>query len=206
MASPNGIFHAFIRAMNAACFRWMSLLLWPVSALASAPAAAPAPIERYEVRLPVSEFRAGAARTTVAAAEPDVLSLATDFSHYAEFIKAFETSKVVGRAGKTTDVYLRVKILKGAAKIWAVVRFEPPARDGEEETITAHLVKGNVKRLDAIWHLRAVDAGHTRVALELLIVPDLPVPEPLVVPEVRDAAATAVRGLRDEAERRFFAN
>jgi ribosome-associated toxin RatA of RatAB toxin-antitoxin module len=188
--------------------RWSWILfclgLIPAPSRANAPNA-PAAVERYEVKLPFADFRAGAARTTVAAPLDDVLPLITDYAHYSESIKAFEVSKVVARDGANTDVYLRVKILKGAAKIWAVVRFGPPRTDGDSRTISAHLVKGNVKRLDAVWHLDPASDGHSRLALELLIIPDLPVPESLVVPEVRDAAGTAVRGVRDEAEKRASA-
>lgn len=189
--------------MNAGRFAWVVLFLGLICGRSNA--APPAPVERYEVTLPFSSFHAGAARTVVAAPVAAVLPLLTDYAHYSDSISAFETSKVVGRDGTSTDVYLRVKILKGAAKIWAVVRFEPPKVDGDSKTITAHLVKGNVKRLDAIWHLEAVDEGHSRLTLELLIIPDLPVPEALVVPEVRDAAATAVSGVRDAAEKRAAA-
>ncbi len=178
-------------------------VLCSISATASA--AEPAPVERYETKLPVSDYRAGAARTVVGAGQADVLALVTDYAHYSGFIKPFETSRVVGHQGTSTDVYLRVKILKGAAKIWAVVRFDSPKVEGDKQTIVAHLVKGNVKRLDAVWHIRKTDDDHTKVALELLIVPDFPVPERLVVPEVRDAAGTAVSGLRDEAEKRVAA-
>jgi hypothetical protein len=66
------------------------------------------------------------------------------------------------------------------------------------------MVKGNVKRLDATWRLKKIDDTTTNVVLELLIVPDMaiPVPDSLVVPEVRFAAAKAVEGSRDEAEKR----
>ncbi|MEI9942366.1 MAG: SRPBCC family protein [Pseudomonadota bacterium] len=189
--------------MNAVRFSWVILFLGSVGSRSSA--APPAGIERYEVTLPFSTFRAGAARTVVGAPLDEVLSSVTDYAHYSQSIKAFEASKIVSRDGSTTDVYLRVKILKGAAKIWAVVRFGPPKVDGDSKTVTGHLLKGNVKRLDAVWHLDPASEGRTRLTLELLIVPDLPVPESLVVPEVRDAAGTAVRGVRDEAERKVSA-
>ncbi len=179
--------------------RWASCLvlglLWTGEARAE-------PVVRYETRVPVSTYRAGAAKTVVGAPEAGVLALVTDYAHYSTFIKAFETSRVVGRDGDKTDVYLRVKILKGAATIWAIVRFEPPKVDGDVTLVTAHLLKGNVKRLDAYWHLKKTDGSRTELVLELLIIPDLPAPEALVVPEVRDAAATAVTGVRDEAEKR----
>jgi ribosome-associated toxin RatA of RatAB toxin-antitoxin module len=173
-------------------------------ALASvvAHAAERAPINRYAVKVPSCDFRAGGARTVVSAPASTVRALVQDYGRYSDFIKPFEASKIVGRDGEKTDVYLRIKILRGAAKIWAVVRFEPPAGSGETETVSAKMRKGNVKRLDATWRIRAVDDAHTEVALEILLVPDFPAPEALVIPEVRDAAATALDGLRNEAEKR----
>ena len=127
-----------------------------------------------------------------------------DYKNYSSFMKRFEKSVVVGRSGDKTDVYLQVPILKGAAKVWAVVRFEPVKEVNGTEIVVGHMVKGNVKRLDATWRLKKLDDTTTNVVLELLIVPDLavPVPDSLVVPEVRFAAAKAVEGSRDEAEKR----
>jgi len=176
--------------------------LWVLAGVFSAGVAHAEPVVRYETHLPVSSYRAGAAKTVVLAPQSEVLTRVTDYSHYSTFIKAFETSRVVGREGGKTDVYLRVKILKGAAKIWAVVRFDEPKIDGDITRVSAHLVKGNVKRLDAFWQLKKAENARTELVLELLIIPDIPAPEALVVPEVRDAAGTAVTGVRDEAEKR----
>ncbi|MES1178036.1 MAG: SRPBCC family protein [Myxococcales bacterium] len=189
-----------IRSMAQYRAPWLALAIAFASVVAHAEGRAP--INRYAVKVPACDFRAGGARTTVNAPAATVRALVQDYGHYSEFIKPFEASKIVGREGDKTDVYLRIKILKGAAKIWAVVRFEPPVGGGENETVNAKMLKGNVKRLDATWHLRAVDEGHTEVSLEILMVPDFPAPEALVVPEVRDAAATALDGLRNEAEMR----
>ena len=131
-----------------------------------------------------------------------VRSVVLDYKNYPSFISRFEKARVVGRSGDKTDVYLQVPILKGAAKVWAIVRFEPVAQVNGGEVIVGHMIKGNVKRLDATWRLRKIDEASTRVALELLIVPDMPVPGSLVVPEVRFAAAKAVEGSRDESEKR----
>jgi len=177
--------------------------LFPIAALFAAKLASAEAVVRYETHLPVSTYRAGAAKTVVLAPQSAVLTRVTDYSHYSGFIRAFESSRVVGRDGGKTDVYLRVKILKGAAKIWAIVRFDEPKSDGDVTTVSAHLVKGNVKRLDAFWHLKKTGNARTELVLELLIIPDLPVPEALVVPEVRDAAGTAVTGVRDEVETHF---
>src|SRR5262245_38848856 len=77
--------------------------------------------ERYEVKTEYSSTKAGAARVAVATPASDVKKTVLDFKNYHKFISKFEKAKVVGRDGDKTDVYLQVPILKGAAKIWAVV-------------------------------------------------------------------------------------
>jgi len=175
--------------------------------------AAPAPgpelekwrkVDRFDVKTPYATMNAGAARVNVDAPEELVRSVVVDYKNYSTFMKRFEKSVVVGRSGDKTDVYLQVPILKGAAKVWAVVRFEPVKEVNGTDVVVGHMIKGNVKRLDATWRLKKIDDTTTNVVLELLIVPDLvvPVPDSLVVPEVRFAAAKAVEGSRDEAEKR----
>ena len=174
-------------------------------------AAAPAPgpeltkwrsVNRFDVKTPYSEMNAGAARVNVDAPVDTVRQVVLDYKNYQNFMSRFEKSRIVGRSGDKTDVYLQVPILKGAAKVWAIVRFEPVKEQNGTEVVVGHMLKGNVKRLDATWRLKKLDDSTTQVVLELLIVPDMPVPDSLVVPEVRFAAAKAVEGSRDEAEKR----
>jgi ribosome-associated toxin RatA of RatAB toxin-antitoxin module len=159
-------------------------------------------VVRFDVKTPLASINAGAARTNVDASANLVRSVVVDYKNYGAFISRFEKVRVVGRSGDKTDVYLQVPILKGAAKVWAVVRFEPPKQVGEDELVIGHMLKGNVKRLDATWRIHKIDDDSTKLTLELLIVPDLPVPDSLVVPEVRYAAAKALSSTRDEAEKR----
>ncbi len=180
-----------------------------LSTVSAAAAPAPGPelqkwreVSRFNVKTPYAEMNAGAARVNVDAPEELVRSVVQDFKNYANFMSRFEKSQIVGRSGDKTDVYLQVPILKGAAKVWAVVRFEPIKQVDGGEVLVGHMIKGNVKRLDATWRLKKLDDTTTQVVLELLIVPDMPVPDSLVVPEVRFAAAKAVEGSRDEAEKR----
>lgn len=158
--------------------------------------------ERYEVAKPKVSIKAGGARITVKAPREAVEKIVLDFRHYEKFISRFEKSKVVGRDGDKTDVYLEVPILKGAAKIWAVVRFEPPKQvDDDTKIVVGRMVKGNVKRLDAEWRIMRIDDDNTQLNLELLIVPTLPVPGSMVTGEVAYAADTAVTGSRNRAEK-----
>jgi len=182
-------------------------LFWSSGSVAAAPAPGPElekwhHIDRFDVKTRWADTPAGAARGNVSAPPDLVRSVVLDYKNYASFISRFEKSRIVGKSGDKTDVYLQVPILKGAAKVWAIVRFEPPKDVDGTAVVEGHMIKGNVKRLDAIWRLKKLDEESTQVVLELLIVPDMPVPDSLVVPEVRYAAAKAVEGSRDEAEKR----
>jgi hypothetical protein len=92
--------------------------------------------------------------------------------------------------------------MKGMMKIWAIVRFDALQRTGNNAELKAKMVKGNVKRLDAIWRVREVDDKNSELELQLLIVPDMLAPKSLVSSEARGAAAKAVADARKEAERR----
>lgn len=187
--------------------RWSSLravalgvLVFASSSAAASDGSQPRKVERYDVK--AAGLNAGAARTVVMASEEVVRSVVTDFANYDSFISKFKSAKIVGKVGDKTDVYLQVPIINGAVKIWAIVRFEPLKQVGQDQVLIGKMVKGNVKRLDASWRIHRLDEKSTELRLELLIVPDLPVPEAVVLPEVRYAAAKAVGGTRDEAERR----
>jgi hypothetical protein len=160
--------------------------------------------ERYENQTPVSEVKAGGSRDTVHAPIEVVRHIVTDFDGYSAYIKRFEKAKVIGRHGDKTDVYLQVPIMKGAAKVWAVIRFDPPKPNptGDDFVVTGKLIQGNVKRLDARYHISKIDAQNTRLDLQLLIVPDwvIPVPNRLATSEAAYAASRAVLGLRNASE------
>jgi ribosome-associated toxin RatA of RatAB toxin-antitoxin module len=198
--------------MNAGKSGWLSRAKWGVGALASglllvsatsfANESSNRKVTRYEVKMEKTNVQVGAARASVKAPFNTVRAVVTDFSKYSKIISKFEQARVVGKSKDKTDVYLQVPILKGAAKIWAIVRFDPPKRVGNEEIVRGTLVKGNVKRLDAIWRIRPVDDQNTELDLELFIVPDMPAPRSLVLSEERGAAAKAVTDTRKEAERR----
>lgn len=162
--------------------------------------------ERYEVATEhSSSIKAGCARVHVAAPTNVVKKVVTDFKNYSKFIKKFDKAKVVGRDGDKTDVYLQVPILKGAAKIWAVVRFEPMKKVDGNDVLVGHMIKGNVDRLDAKWILKKIDDDNTQLHLELFIKPKLPVPGSVVTGEVAYASDEAVMGSRDRAEKKHKA-
>ena len=157
--------------------------------------------EIYAVAVPGASIKAGAARLHIAAPADAAKRLASDYAHYSSFIRQFEQSRIVGKHGEQTDVYLRVPILKGAAKIWAVMRFGPPRQvSADEYVIEGKMVRGNVKRFDAKYRITRIDAQNTQLNLEMLIVPRLPFPGSVVTGEVSRACRSAVRQIRDAAE------
>jgi hypothetical protein len=133
-----------------------------------------------------------------------VSKIVTNFDGYSGYIKRFEKAKIIGRHGDKTDVYLQVPIMKGAGKVWAVVRFDPPkpSREGDSLLVVGRMIKGNVKKLDARYRISKIDDQNTKLDLELLIEPDfvVPVPKNVVAGEVAYAASRAVLGLRNASE------
>ena len=170
--------------------------------------------ERYRKAVPNESIQAGCARIGVGASVDTVRAVVNDFDHYASFMKRYKngklqmqiTAKVVGRSGEKRDVYIQVPILKGTAKVWGVLRFEPMKTVGGEEVLEGRLVKGNVERLDARWRIRKIDDTRTTLNLELLIVPKVLVPHGLVTDELEFVSDVSVSGARDEAERKKSGN
>lgn len=169
-------------------------------------------VTRFETKLPESNRPAGGARTVVAASHDTVKSVVTDFGRYAYYFDPDKgtnperkwVSRIVGKSGDKTDLYLEVPILKGAAKIWAIIRFEPPKQVGDTVVVVGKMIqgKGNVEQLSAKWKLKPAADNRTELQLEFLVVPKLPVPDSLLSSEARGSAAKAVTGIRLESLKR----
>lgn len=156
--------------------------------------------ERYEV--PSSQsIKAGGAQIFVNAPLASVRQVVQDFGHYQDFMPGFKRSRVVQRNKEFTDVYLQVPILHGAATVWAVSRFGAPRKEANgTEVIEGTMQQGNVNDFHATWRLIPVDATHTILKAEMLIVPKLPLPGSVVTPELSYASDRAVTSSRNRAE------
>ena len=187
-------------------FRFLTLVTFLALASGNALASSPTEVTRFDSKHYGSP--AGGARTTVLASPEVVKSVVLDFAHYASYFNPDGAnpdawkSRVVGRSGDKTELYLQVPILKGAAKIWAIIQFDPPTKEGNDEVVTGRMLKGNVKQLSARWTLKRTEDNKTELTLDFLIVPNLPVPDSIVAGEARAAAAKAVKGMRGEALKR----
>lgn len=153
--------------------------------------------QRYELNLPNAALRAGGAAIVVNASAAAVRSIVMDFGAYEKFMPNFKRSRVISRKPGGTDVYLQVPILHGVMKIWTVARFAPPSLDEQGERIEGHkLDQGNLDDFRAIWHIKPIDAAHTLLRLELLVVPSFPVPHSLVTPALAESAENGVQACR----------
>jgi hypothetical protein len=185
-------------------------LLVTCLALASGNALASSPTEitRFDCKLKESSRPAGGAKTVVLASPEVVKSVVLDFKNYASYFNPDSKdrdawkSNVVGRSGDKTDLYLQVPILKGAAKIWAIIRFDPPVKEGNDQVVHGRMIKGNVEQLSAKWTLKPAPDNKTELQLEFLVVPKIYVPDGILAGEARSAAAKAVSGMNREALKR----
>lgn len=165
--------------------------------------------KRYRKAADGTDVMAGCAHVTVQAPADVVRKVITQYGDYSSFVKRYKNNelqfqmktKVVGREGANTDVYLEVPIMKGTAKVWGVVRFGPPKLVGGEEVIEGRLLKGNVRRLEARWRIRKLDDASTRLDLELLILPKIPLPGQLITGELEFVSDVSVTGARTRAEK-----
>jgi ribosome-associated toxin RatA of RatAB toxin-antitoxin module len=188
-------------------------LLWVTAvALCSVSASADAPsfdpksladtgiVRRYDLDLG-GPIRAGGAAGVVGAPASEVRRLVTDYGKYEAWLPGFKRSRIVGRSADRTDVYLEVPIFHGAAKLWAVTRFDAPQAENEGERIDGRMIgPGNVDDLRAVWHIVPVDERHTLVRLELLLVPKLHLGSELITSALAESADDAVSACRRRLE------
>ncbi len=132
----------------------------------------------------------------------EVLAILHDYSKYAGLFPYFQTTKVLSQRGQDAIVYLEAKVLHGAATLWGQVKMKarPGANGTEVIDVTMMKGKSNVAEFLARWEVTAVDGGQrTKVAFQLLVDPDLPVPNSIVSNEMKNSVGKAFRALRKRA-------
>lgn len=173
------------------------------------PASDPVAVELYKLARdkkthfvePSSKQTWGRAQIYVDAPMKDVRAAILDYGNWSQFITRFQKSKVLKKESSgAAEVYLQMPILKGAATLWAVEKFDAPVPEGKGEKIVGKYQKGNVEDLQAVWHYRPIDDGHTVVTLEMFVQPKLAVPDGLMISQREDAAGEGVIGVKDRAQ------
>jgi ribosome-associated toxin RatA of RatAB toxin-antitoxin module len=158
-------------------------------------------VDRYRVKTlaPASAVDTGGASAVIEAPLAEVRALITDYGHYTDFIPAFQQARVLSRKAGESEIYLQVPIAHGAATIWGVVRMAKaaPRPDPEGgEVVRGTFVKGNVADFRAAWHLIPLSESRTQLRLELLVVPQMPIPSSMLTSYLEGAAARGVSGVQ----------
>lgn len=155
---------------------------------------------------PESGVAWGRADAVVDARVEDVLAVLADYSQYAGMFPYFEKSKVLSQRGSDAIVYLEAKVLHGTATLWSQVRMSAKLDPVTKTTVVeARMMKGkgNIGQMLARWEVTPVAGGQkTLVAFQLLVDPDLPIPDMLVTDEMRKGAGQAMRALRKRVDQR----
>jgi ribosome-associated toxin RatA of RatAB toxin-antitoxin module len=151
---------------------------------------------------PGHQDRYGHAEVLVHAPLASVRAQVLDFANYKTFAPwRFKNSRIIGKEGESTDVYLQVSALKGLITLWNVTRFAPPkvVKPGHE-IVEGKFVKGNVKDANVVWTMRELEEGWTVLKCDILLKPDLPAPQSALDEELRDAAQQAVDAVHNKAQ------
>ncbi len=157
--------------------------------------------ERYRLPMPGSDIEIGGAVIGVYAPMSDVLKVVLKFSNYHKILPRLEQSRIVGKKGDQTDLYVRAPILRGVAYIWGVMRFGAPVPwAGKGKTLTGRLVKGNLEAYHGRWKLYPCGSERTILQCEQFIDLKIPLPASMVTPELEWASDTGVTAVRDIAE------
>lgn len=146
--------------------------------------------------------RYGHAEALVDAPADKVAKTAIDFSHYRDLHRKFATARVVAKEGVNTDVYMRYPVVIGLLKIefHEVMRFGAPRNVDGTHILEGNGVQGDMKQGHTVITVRPVDAKHSLLEVDILLVPKLPAPQSLIDEELRDGAQDFVNGLKDRAQ------
>ena len=146
--------------------------------------------------------RYGHAEALVEATPEQLVKTATEFGKYRELHRKFKTARVIGKEGDQTDVYMRYPVQIGpmTIELYEVMRFAPDRTVGTTHIIEARGIKGDMKRGHTVITIKPVDAKHSLLSVDVLLVPVLPAPQSYVDEELRDGAEDFVDGLRDRSQ------
>jgi hypothetical protein len=72
--------------------------------------------------------------------------------------------------------------------------------EGPSETYKIRMITGSVRSFKASWQLESVSASETRLTIESLVEPDLPLPSSLINDGSLDGAGESILCLKRRAE------
>lgn len=152
---------------------------------------------------PGKSERYGRAEVLVVAPIEAVRHEVTAYNGYRELAPdKFSRSRIIAKENNETDVYMQVPVMGGLVVLWQVMRFSPVIGVGSGvERHEGRYVRGNLKAASVLYTLTEVDPRRTILKMDLLVLPNMAVPQSVLDEELRDAAATAAEAMRARAER-----
>jgi hypothetical protein len=151
---------------------------------------------------PGTTERYGHAEVLVHAPIAVVHKAVMDYGHYKDIdAEKFHNTRIIGKEGGGTDVYMQLPIMNGMVTLWQVMRFhdlKPLARGWA--VVEGWFVRGNLRTSNAAWTMHAVDDNYTVLKFDLLLGLNVPAPQGAVDEELRDAAEKAVNAIRDKSQ------
>jgi hypothetical protein len=151
---------------------------------------------------PIGELRYGHAEAIVGASVDKVAKTVVDYGHYRELHQKFSTARVIAKESNRTDVYMRYPVKIGLVRIdmFEVLRFTPDDIINGKHIVEARGISGDMKHAHTIITFKTIDATHTLLQVDVLLVPKMPAPQSFIDEELRDGAEDFVNGLKDRAQ------
>lgn len=151
---------------------------------------------------PIGAERYGHAEALVGASVEQLGKTISDYGHYRELHPKFSTARVIAKESNRTDVYMRYPVKIGLIRIemYEVLRFTPDGVSDGKHVVEARGISGDMRSAHTIITFRAVDATHSLLQVDVLLVPKLPAPQRFIDEELRDGAEDFVNGLKDKAQ------
>lgn len=152
-----------------------------------------------------SRIARGEAEAELARPLEVILPILEDYASYEEFMPNFKRSRVLAQRGTRARVYMEVSAAAGALMLWGQLDLRERADEGTaSRVIEAKLLEGNIDAFRAAWRLEpTADGARTRVAFQIFVDPDLPLPAALVGRENERAARRTIEALRTHLERKL---
>lgn len=159
-------------------------------------------ILKWNYTPPGKTDRYGHAEGLVNAPAEKVAKAMTEFHTYRTLHRKFATARVINKEGDKTDVYMRYPVQIGPMKIefYEVMRFSPPRTVNGVTILEGTAIKGDMKYGHTVISVKPVDANHSILSVDILLVPRIFCPQSLVDEELRDGAGDFVDGLKNRAQ------
>lgn len=155
---------------------------------------------------PGRQDRYGHAEALVNAPMAKVRAQTVDFAHFKDLVPdKFHTARVIAKEKGSTDVYVQVPVMRGLIVLTTVLRFGPPRVVSPGlELVEGTFVSGNknVKTANVLFTVHEIDAEHTVLKCDLLILPTMAAPQSAIDEELRDAAQQAIDAMQERAQGR----